>query len=474
MTKKKRVFEELELEIESIGFEGVAIARKDGVVHFVKNAVPGDTVRVNIKKKKKSYVETFFLELLNPSPLRETPRCEHFGICGGCTWQNLQYPEQIKWKRQHVIDAFERLGKIPYGEMYETLGSPEIFHYRNKMDFSFASSRWLTDEEVANNDEIKNKTFALGLHVPGRFDKVVDVNACHIQPAIGNKLLTRIREKALEYGVTPFDARNFVGFLRSLIIRSTIAYNQNMVILITKGNTETDEEIKFINWFENDFKNEFPEFDNIILALNSTRSPVAIDSMKQIKGNGFIKENILGVDYQISPFSFFQTNATQLNQFIGKIIDFADLQSNEIIWDLYCGTGSITLPASKKCKKIYGVELVESSIIDAKINANLNNIINAEFFCADLHNADTPELLNSLENPNCIIIDPPRAGVHKNLLEHIKSINPSRLVYVSCNPATQARDCAELASHYRVVKVQPVDMFPHTYHVESIALLERV
>lgn len=474
MTKKKRVFVELELEIESIGFEGVAIARKDGIVHFVKNAVPGDTVRVNIKKKKKSYIETYFLELLNPSPLRETPRCEHFGICGGCTWQNLKYPEQIKWKRQHVIDAFERLGKIPFGEMLETLPSPEIFHYRNKMDFSFASSRWLTDEEVANSDEITNKTFALGLHVPGRFDKIVEINACHIQPKIGNRLLTKVRKKSLEYGVTAFDARNFVGFLRSLIIRSTIAYNQNMVILITKGNAESEAETKFMNWFENDFPIEFPEFDNIIHAINSTRSPVAVDSMKMIRGNGIIKENILGEDYQISPFSFFQTNATQLNQFIGKIIEFADLKDSETVWDLYCGTGSITLPASRKCKKIYGVELVESSIADAKVNAGINKIDNAEFFCADLHNADIPELLNTLPSPDCIVIDPPRAGVHKNLIEHILKVNAPRLVYVSCNPATQARDCAELASQYKVVKVQPVDMFPHTYHVESIALLERI
>ena len=471
MPRKKKNKPVIQLTVESIAFEGMALARKDNLVYFVKYAVPGDVVLVRVLRKRKGYVITQLLEVLEASPLRQEAKCSYFGVCGGCSWQNLPYNEQLNWKKQHVQDAFDRIGKIEYEELRDTLASPDIFNYRNKMEFSFGASRWLTDEEINTDTEIQNKNFALGLHIPGRFDKILDINLCYLQNDTGNEILATVKQKALELELTAYHQRDHSGFLRNLIIRSSDAYRELMLILITQtAQTETEKE--FTEWFLNDVPKLFPTVASVVYAVNDTLSPVAQGTIKKIKGREYIKEKILDVDFKISPFSFFQTNSRQLNQFIGTILERAKLNSEMTVWDLYCGTGSITLPAARHVKKIYGFELVESSIADAKTNARMNEIENVEFHCLDLHAKDIEDTMEQFEKPDLIFIDPPRAGMHKNLVELIKKINCKTIVYVSCNPATQARDCDLLRENYKVVSLQPVDMFPQTYHVENIALLK--
>jgi len=441
------------------------------LVYFVKNAVPGDIVKAKVKRKRKNHIECEIEELLIQSPHRVKPDCSYFGICGGCSWQHLDYDEQLKWKKQHVADAFTRLAKIDFGSIEDTLPSPKIFQYRNKMEFSFGNSRWLTKEEISSGKEIKHKDFALGLHIPGRFDKVLDIDVCHIQNDYCNTLLSRIRQKALDLNIEAYDSRKNAGFLRNLIIRTSVANNAIMAILITNI-IVSESEKAFINWYDNEFGKEESRLTVFGRAINDTRSPVATEKPVILKGEDYITENILGIDFKISPYSFFQTNSKQLNNFIEEIISRANLNSENIVWDLYCGTGSITLPASKKCRQITGIEFFKSSVEDAILNAECNSIENAKFICADLHDRQIPEVLKTLPKPDVIIIDPPRAGIHANLAKHLLDIQADRIVYVSCNPATQARDCGILSEKYHVKSIKPVDMFPHTFHVESIVVLE--
>jgi len=471
MSRKKKDKPILELKIETIAFEGLAIARKDNLVYFVKNAIPGDLVKVRALRKRKGYVQTQLLEILEPSSDRITPLCKYFGVCGGCSWQILDYQNQLQWKKRHVEDAFTRIGKIVCGIIYDTLPSPKIFNYRNKMEFSFGASRWLEENEIESGNEITNKNFALGLHIPGRFDKILDINECHIQPAIGNDILNTVREKALSMELSSYHQKEHTGFLRNLILRYSETFNNLMLILITQS-PQSENEKEFIDWFMAYLPKEFPLIASAIHAVNDSLSPVATGKINKVTGDDYIKENILNVTFKISPFSFFQTNSLQLNQFIGKIIDTAELKKNMTVWDLYCGTGSITLPAAASVKKIYGFELVESSILDAKTNAEYNKINNAKFYCEDLHAKDISKKLEQFEKPDLIFIDPPRAGMHKNLIKLLKTMQCPKIVYVSCNPATQARDCTELSDIYDVQSLQPVDMFPHTYHVENIAMLK--
>ena len=467
--KRKNIFKDL--KVESIGFEGISIARDEGMVYFVKGGVPGDLVKAKLLKKRKKYTEAIIEEIIEASEDRIEPKCSYFDYCGGCSWQNISYQDQLSWKKRHVEDAISRIAGIKDIPVHDTFPSSREFHYRNKMDFTFGASRWLFPEEIERQDDIANKDFALGLHVRGRFDKILDIDFCHIQPEIGNKILDVVRKKALEMDISAYHVFHKEGFLRNLVLRKSLHENSIMLIFVTKKVNE-DKESKYIAEVSQILNDEFPEIKSIIHAVNDEISPVAIGKIDLLYGEEFITEKILDVEFKISPFSFFQTNSYQLNPFISKIIEYAELKNDEIVWDLYCGTGSITLPAAKKCKQIYGIELVESSIEDAKNNALRNEITNAEFTASDLHHKDIPELLGQLPKPDVLIIDPPRAGMHKNLLSHILEIKPERIVYVSCNPATQARDLALLDEHYRLIEVQPFDMFPQTYHIESIAKLE--
>jgi 23S rRNA (uracil1939-C5)-methyltransferase len=472
MARKIKEKELIELSIESIAFEGGGVAKHDGRVFFIKGAVPGDRIIARINKKKKSYSFGEIDTIIEPSSDRIAPICKHFGLCGGCSWQQLKYNKQLYWKRQHVIDSFSRIGKISNCEYLETMPSPKAFHYRNKMEFSFSGFRWLTEAEISSEDDIPNKDFALGLHVPGIFNKVLDIQECYLHKIIVPVILKKIRDKAIELSVKPYNIKTHEGYLRNLVFRSSEFLNELMVILVTTDIKDKSDE-EFLDWFKNTFPIDFPDIQHIIHAVNNSFSPVATGELRLIKGSGYLTEKILDVTYRISPFSFFQTNSSQLNGFISQILNFANIKQDEICWDLYCGTGSITLPASSQAKEIYGLELVESSINDANKNKDLNNIENAHFICTDLNAKNAIELLQGLPKPDVIIIDPPRAGMHKNLIPAILDALPNRIVYVSCNPTTQARDCDLLSEKYYVEKVMPVDMFPHTFHVESIAKLIR-
>jgi 23S rRNA (uracil1939-C5)-methyltransferase len=462
----------IKIAINSLAYQGFGVGKHEGKVFFVKGAIPGDFCSLSVKKRKRAFIEAEIYELITPSPNRIEAVCSHFGTCGGCSLQMLDYSQQLLWKKQHVIDCLEHIGKIYNVQYIDTLMSPETYNYRNKMEFSFSSARWLTNEEIQNNELISNKEFALGLHIPGRYDKVLDINECHIQSKTGNKLLELFRTKALELHVTGYNDKEHKGFLRNLIIRNTLLNNETMIILLTAEAKEKNE-YEYINWFRNNLKNEIAGINSLVYAVNDTVSPVAQGEIKFVEGSEFIYEEILGLKYRISPFSFFQTNSYQLDRFISKIIEFAGLKKEDIVWDLYCGTGSISLPVARIADKVTGMELIQSSIDDAKINADINNINNVEFIQADLHSKNIPQILVQIEKPDIIIIDPPRGGMHRYLIDHILKIEPDKIIYVSCNPATQARDCNYLSEKYEVIQAQPVDMFPHTFHVESIALLLR-
>lgn len=460
----------LELEIESFAAEGVAVAKRDGMVYFVKNAVPGDKVKAKVYKKKKSYAEALVEEIIEPSPNRIEPPCRYFDYCGGCSRQAVSYADQLHWKTLNIKDAFDRIGKVEYGEILPVIESPKEFGYRNKMDFTFGAARWMLPEEIECEQNIESKHFALGLHIPGRFDKIVDIDKCLIQTEYADSMLTVVRDKALEMGISAHHARAHKGFLRYLVIRYSLLLDKYMVILIT-DDYECDADEEFVDWFLDYFENEYDKTASVIHAINNKVTPTAVGKVRSVRGEEYLIEEILGVKFRISPFSFFQTNPFQLNRFIGRVIETAAIEKDDIVWDLYCGTGSITLPAAKSCKKIIGIELIQESIGDAKSNAKLNGIENADFFCEDLHKKDIPDLLSKLPNPDTVIIDPPRQGMHKHLLNHLLEIEAPNIVYVSCNPATQARDCALLAEKYDIGDLQPVDLFPQTHHTENITKL---
>lgn len=469
MSKKKKDIQ-VELQVDKLAFEGFGIARKDELVYFVKNAIPGDKVLARVTKKKKSYSEATTLEILEKSKDRIEPKCDYFNDCGGCSLQNLSYSEQVKWKKVFVEDALRRIGKITDINVSPTLAAPQEFYYRNKMEFSFSANRWLTQSEIDANQEIEQRNFALGLHTPKNYLKVIDIKKCWIQQEEANKILNITRELALEKGITALNNYSHDGFLKNLVIRYSRLENEFMVILIT-GNPEVNTEEEFVSILKEKLIDKVPQISSYLWAINDSISPVAAGRIVFKTGKGFLIEEILGIKFKISPFSFFQTNPSQLDNFISLILDKADLQPDDFVMDFYCGAGSITLPAAKKVKKIVGFEFVESAVSDAKENAELNNISNTEFFMSDLHAKETPDLLKQYPVPDVLLIDPPRAGMHKNLVEHIIEIQPKKIVYVSCNPTTQARDLEMLKEFYSIESCVPVDMFPQTYHTESVVKL---
>lgn len=468
--KKNKLAEIVELNIDSVGFEGVCVSRLNDKVVFTKFTAPGDIVNAQILKNKKRFFEARIDSFVKKSPHRIEPKCRHFGDCGGCQWQHLDYKQQLYWKETNVRDVFERIGKVSVSEYKSILSANEQFSYRNKMEFSFGSSRWLSQEEIQTGIDIENKDFAFGLYIAGRYDKILDIHNCEIQSNYANDILNEIRRYLIINKLNAYNTRTYEGFMRSFIIRRSL-YNDDYMTILIAQTAKLSKEKEFIEWYKTEFANNFDKISNIVYAVNNSNNPVNISDTHILKGTGYLTEDILGVKYRISPFSFFQTNSFMLNSFISLIIENAEISSDMIVWDLYCGTGSITLPAAKYAKKIIGIELVQSSIFDAEENAKLNGIDNAEFICSNLHNKEIPELLNSLEKPDIVILDPPRAGINQNLINHLLELSPKRIVYVSCNPATQARDCSILSEKYDIETVQSVDMFPHTYHIESIVKL---
>lgn len=467
MAKKNKHYLLENLEVIDISSEGKSIAKHEGLVVFIDGAVPGDIVDVMIHKKKSSFAEGKVHAIKKYSDERVTPKCEHFGTCGGCKWQNFSYKKQLEFKQKYVYDAFTRIGKLTFDEILPILGNANEYYYRNKLEFSFSNKKWLTNEQIANQEVIENKN-ALGFHIPGLFDKVLDINNCYLQPEPSNSIRLALRDYALKNNLTFIDIRNKGGFLRTVMIRTT-STGEIMVL------------VAVYDWLEKELfalldhlKNTFPT----ITSLLYTHSHKANDTLQDLEiktyyGRDHIIEEMEGLKFKISAKSFYQTNSEQAFNLYKIAREFAQLTGSEVVYDLYTGTGTIANFVARFAKKVVGVEYVQDSIKDAFENSKNNSINNTSFFAGDMKDVLNDAFIAKNGIPDVIITDPPRAGMHEDVVKVILKVAPERIVYVSCNPSTQARDLALMEGQYKIVKIQPVDMFPQTAHVENVVLLQR-
>lgn len=453
--------------IEKLAAEGKAIGRVDDKIVFVTGVIPGDIVDVQVNKKRKSFMEGYPVAFHEHSPMKIDAFCEHFGVCGGCKWQNLPYEEQIKFKQQEVIDNLERIGKVELSGINEIIPSEKTEFYRNKLEYTFSNKRYLTNEEIAIGDDIK-RTPALGFHVPKLFDKIVDINKCHLQPEPSNAVRLAIREYALTNDLSFFDIRNHEGLLRTLVIRTSTTGDVMIIVVFYHEDVEKREGLL------KHLADKFPEITSLMYMINEKANDSITDQEAILyKGVDHIFEQMEDLRFKIGPKSFYQTNSDQAHNLYCKTREFAELTGDEVVYDLYTGTGTIANFVAKQAKKVIGIEYVPEAIADAKVNSEINGITNTEFFAGDMKNVLTKEFIELHGQPDTIIVDPPRAGMHTDVVETILHAAPKRIVYVSCNSATQARDLALMDEAYKVTKVQAVDMFPHTHHVENIVQLER-
>lgn len=466
MRRKKLPFFE-NVEITSLGAEGKAIARHNDMVIFVKMVAPGDIVDLQIIKKKKNYMEGRVTAIHKYSDLRTEPFCKHFGTCGGCKLQHIPYNLQLESKQKQVEDALVRIGRLEIPSLRPILGSEKQQFYRNKLEFSFSNQRWITEEEARTGAEIEESR-ALGFHVPGFFDKIVDIEKCWLQGDPSNKIRNTIKDFCLKNEFSFFNTREHSGFMRNLIVRTSTT-GELMVIVVFNKESKKDRELLLAHLIS-----EVLEISSLFYVVNSKLNDTLYDQeMVLYSGKDHIIEKLEDLSFKIGPKSFFQTNSGQALRLYQVTREFADLKGDEIVYDLYTGTGSIANFIARKAKKVVGIESVPDAIEDAKINSEINNIQNTVFFAGDMKDIFSDEFIEENGKPNVIITDPPRAGMHNNVVEQILKLEPERIVYVSCNPATQARDLQILDPKYKVTEVQPVDMFPHTHHVENIVKLER-
>lgn len=454
------------VRIEDVAAEGKALARVNEKVLFTAFAVPGDVVDIQITNKRKSYLEGYVVNYREYSPLRTTPFCEHFGMCGGCKWQNLPYSEQLKFKQKQVVDQLTRIAKVELPEISPIIGSAKTTHYRNKLEFTFSESRWLSQEEIASGNEFEPEP-ALGYHIPGKFDKVFDVKNCYLQPEPSNSIRLAVRDFATKHNLPFLNLRSKEGLLRNIIVR-TASTGDVMVILVVKDfNDSVKELLSFI-------KTEFPQITSLFYVVNQKVNDTINDlSVELFHGKDHILEEMEGIKFKVGPKSFYQTNSEQAYELYKVARNFADIKPDEHVYDLYTGTGTIANFVAAKAKHVVGVEYVPEAIDDAKVNSEINSIKNTSFFAGDIKDILTEAFMQEQGYPDVVILDPPRAGVHPDVLDSILHANPKRIVYVSCNPASQARDIAILDKSYKVTRVQPVDMFPHTHHVENVVLMEK-
>ncbi len=469
MARKKTdkiVFENV--EVLDAGAKGVSVAKApDGKVIFIPNVVPGDVVDVQTFKKRKAYYEGKAVAFHQLSKQRVEPVCQHFGACGGCKWQNMGYEFQLGYKHQEVENNLKRIGKIELPVFEPILGSKEQFFYRNKMEFSFSNARWLTDDEIKSGEEL-GKENALGFHIPKMWDKILDINKCYLQQDPSNAIRNEIRDFANENGLEFFNPRENTGLLRTLMIRT--ASTGEIMVLIQFFKEDKEKRELLLDFL----KNRFPEITSLQYVINSKLNDTIYDqNVICYHGRDYILEEMEGLKFSINAKSFYQTNSDQAYELYSITRDFAGLTGNELVYDLYTGTGTIAQFVSKNAKKVIGVEAVPEAIADAKVNAERNNITNCEFFVGDMKNVFNDEFIEQHGQPDVIITDPPRDGMHKDVVAQILKIAPKRVVYVSCNSATQARDLALMDEMYKVVRVRPVDMFPQTHHVENVVLLEK-
>ena len=471
MARKKKELPLLEkVTITDVAAEGKAVAKVNELVIFVPYVVPGDVVDLQVKRKKNHYAEAVAVKFHEKSPLRTEPFCSHFGVCGGCKWQCLSYEEQLKYKQKQVFDNLTRIGKVELPEFRPILGSEKTRFYRNKLEFTFSNKRWLTEEEV-KQDVKYDQMNAVGFHIPGAFDKVLAIDKCWLQDDISNQIRNAVRDYAYAHNFPFFDLRTQEGLLRNIMIR-TSSTGELMVVLQCKvtddeGRRKMEEILQFM-------ADSFPQITSLMYVINNKCNDTIGDlDVEVFKGNDHIFEEMEGLRFKVGPKSFYQTNSEQAYNLYKVAREFAGLTGNELVYDLYTGTGTIANFVARQARKVVGIEYVPEAIEDAKVNSALNGIDNTLFYAGDMKDILTNDFIAEHGRPDVIITDPPRAGMHNDVIDVILAAEPKRIVYVSCNPATQARDLQLLDGKYKVTAVQPVDMFPHTHHVENVMQLER-
>jgi 23S rRNA (uracil1939-C5)-methyltransferase len=455
------------LEITDIADQGRGVGRHEGRVVFVKHVVPGDVVNVSIKRKKNKFIEALVESFVSKSDDRVLSKCEHFGVCGGCKWQNMHYEKQLFYKEKQVRNALTRIAGIVNPDIKSIRESTHIYAYRNRLDFAFSSKEWMTQEQISDENYVAKPS--LGFHVPGKFDKVLNIESCHLQANLTNLIRNFIRDFALENGLSFFDRINQTGLLRNLIIRNT-SLNEWMVIVMFKDD-DTEKRMLLLSAISN----RFPEITSLIYIVNTKGNDTFFDLPFEVyKGAAYITEEMEGLKFKIGPKSFYQTNPEQAFELYRIVRQLADLTNDELVYDLYTGTGTIAQFLARNCKRVIGIESVEEAITHAKENASMNLINNVEFFAGDMKEMMTYSFFEEHGFPAVIITDPPRSGMHPEVVKTINSSGAKRVVYVSCNVATQARDLMLMNQHYRFKQAIPVDMFPHTDHVENVVLLEKI
>lgn len=463
---EKIVFENI--DVLDAGAKGVCVAKApDGKVIFIPNVVPGDNVNVQTFKKRKAYYEGKAVQINSYSTYRTEPVCQHFGSCGGCKWQNMDYDRQLHYKQNEVLNHLQRIGKVELPEFEPILGSTDQYFYRNKMEFSFSNARWLTEKEVQSGGELDNRN-ALGFHIPRMWDKILDIDKCWLQPDPSNDIRNELKRFAIANDLEFFNPREHSGLLRTVMIRTSLTGEVMVLIQFFDDNRQQRELVL-------DFLSDrFPQITSLLYVINQKPNDTLYDQQVIVyKGRDHIFEEMEGLRFAVNAKSFYQTNPKQAYELYKITRDFAGLSGNELVYDLYTGTGTIAQFVSKKARKVIGVESVPDAISEAKENAKRNNIDNCEFFVGDMKNVFNDAFIAQHGHPDVIITDPPRDGMHKDVVDQILKIAPEKIVYVSCNSATQARDLALMDANYKVVRVRPVDMFPQTHHVENVVLLEK-
>lgn len=461
---RDKIFENV--NIMDASSDGNSVAKINDLVTFVKNAVPGDVADIKITREHRRYLEAKIITIKKSSANRVQPICKHFGICGGCKWQNLDYNQQLFYKQKQVFDAFTRIGKLTFPEIQPILGAKQIYFYRNKMEYAFSNKQWLTEEQIKSSESFTNRN-ALGFHLPGMFDKILDIQQCFLQEDTGNLVRNFVKEFCEKNNFSFYDTREHKGFMRSLIIRNS-SIGEWMVIVIF---SEYDRyKIEALLQAVND---KFPQITSLMYIINPKRNDAYSDlEVHLFKGKDHLTEEMEGLKFKIGPKSFYQTNSKQALELYKVARNFADLKGHELVYDLYTGTGTIANFIAKSAKKVIGIEYVSAAIEDAKINSKINGINNTEFIAGDMKDILTHDFIQIYGKPDVVITDPPRAGMHESVVNRLLEIESPKIVYVSCNPATQARDLQLLSSKYNIYKVQPVDMFPQTHHVENVVLLK--
>lgn len=455
------------VEITGVAAEGKSIARVDDMVVFIPYGAPGDVVNIKLDKKKRSYAEAHIVDMVKPSPDRVTPACEHFGVCGGCKWQHIPYESQLRYKRDQVVDALTRIAKVEIPEVNPTLGSKETFCYRNKLEYTFSCKCWITFEDLRSEREIADRN-ALGFHIPGAFDKVLDIKKCWLQDDLSNRIRLFVRQYALAKGYEFYDIKAQQGLMRTLMVR--IASTGEVMLIVVFARPEQEK----INDLMGAIAAEFPEITSLLYVVNQKVNDTITDQeVITYRGRDYINEEMEGLQFRIGPKSFYQTNSLQAYELYKVTRRMACLKPDDLVYDLYTGTGTIANFVARQVKKVVGIEYVPEAIADAKLNSEVNGIDNTIFFAGDMKDVLTDGFIAEHGRPDVMIIDPPRAGMHEDVVNVILNARPERIVYVSCNPATQARDLALMDEFYRVEEVQPVDMFPHTHHVENVVRMTR-